>query len=231
MRCRWAPISMAISSRTCPITWRAHIPGLIVAGLATMAAGFVSDHYGAPLTLMSLLIGLALNFLGADKRMAPGARLRLAHAAALGDRAGRRADHARADLGAGAADAARGGGDPARDAGERHPRRALGRASTPRSARWRADRSRSAARRRRSRWRRRWARSASARRSSRWCWSASRRRARPRCSFIRCSRTPCTSATTRPASCSAPRCTTSRRRWVRAIPSRNAPARSPRSSS
>jgi uncharacterized integral membrane protein (TIGR00698 family) len=55
-----------------PVTWRAHIPGLIVAGLATMAAGFVSDHYGAPITLMSLLIGLALNFLGADKRMAPG---------------------------------------------------------------------------------------------------------------------------------------------------------------
>ena len=55
-----------------PTTWKANIPGLIVAGLATMAAGFVSDHYGAPLTLMSLLIGLALNFLGADKRMAPG---------------------------------------------------------------------------------------------------------------------------------------------------------------
>lgn len=55
-----------------PVTWRAHIPGLIVAGLATMAAGFVSDHYRAPITLMALLIGLALNFLGADKRMAPG---------------------------------------------------------------------------------------------------------------------------------------------------------------
>jgi uncharacterized integral membrane protein (TIGR00698 family) len=53
-------------------SWRDHIPGLIVAALATMAAGFVSDHYGAPLTLMALLIGLALNFLGADRRMAPG---------------------------------------------------------------------------------------------------------------------------------------------------------------
>ena len=53
-------------------SWRDYIPGLIVAGLATMAAGYVSDHYHAPLTLMALLIGLALNFLGADRRMAAG---------------------------------------------------------------------------------------------------------------------------------------------------------------
>lgn len=52
--------------------WREVLPGLIVAGLATMAAGFVADHYHAPLTLMALLIGLALNFLGADPRMSAG---------------------------------------------------------------------------------------------------------------------------------------------------------------
>ena len=52
--------------------WTEVMPGLIVAALATMAAGFVADHYGAPLTLMALLIGLALNFLGADPRMASG---------------------------------------------------------------------------------------------------------------------------------------------------------------
>ncbi|MFD1951704.1 YeiH family protein [Sphingomonas arantia] len=55
-----------------PRRWTAVLPGLIVAALATMAAGFVADHYGAPLTLMALLIGLALNFLGNDPRMAPG---------------------------------------------------------------------------------------------------------------------------------------------------------------
>lgn len=53
-------------------SWRDLVPGLIVAVLATMAAAFVADHYNAPLTLMALLIGLALNFLGADERMAPG---------------------------------------------------------------------------------------------------------------------------------------------------------------
>ena len=53
-------------------SWRAYLPGLIIVLLGTLAAGFISDHYGAPLTLMSLLIGLALNFLSADARLTPG---------------------------------------------------------------------------------------------------------------------------------------------------------------
>ncbi len=52
--------------------WRDLFPGLLVVLLGTLAAGFLSDHYGAPLTLMSLLIGLALNFLSADKRLNHG---------------------------------------------------------------------------------------------------------------------------------------------------------------
>ena len=51
---------------------RAHLPGLTVVLLGTLAAGFLSDRYGAPLTLMALLIGLALNFLSEDKRLSPG---------------------------------------------------------------------------------------------------------------------------------------------------------------
>ena len=53
-------------------TWRGYLPGLAIVLLGTLAAGFISDHYGAPLTLMSLLIGLALNFLSADTRLTPG---------------------------------------------------------------------------------------------------------------------------------------------------------------
>ena len=53
-------------------TWRAYFPGLLIVLLGTLAAGFVSDHYGAPLTLMALLLGLALNFLSADPRLTPG---------------------------------------------------------------------------------------------------------------------------------------------------------------
>lgn len=49
-----------------------YLPGLAVTALATLAAGYLSDHYGAPLTLMALLIGLSLNFLSADARLVPG---------------------------------------------------------------------------------------------------------------------------------------------------------------
>ncbi|KPF75163.1 hypothetical protein IP88_07335 [alpha proteobacterium AAP81b] len=51
---------------------RDYLPGLTVAVLATLAAASLADRYGAPLTLMALLIGLALNFLSADRRLTPG---------------------------------------------------------------------------------------------------------------------------------------------------------------
>lgn len=51
---------------------RSHLPGLAVALAATAAAAYLSDHYGAPLTLMALLVGLALNFLNSDVRLSPG---------------------------------------------------------------------------------------------------------------------------------------------------------------
>ena len=54
------------------LPWRAYVPGLLVTALAALSAGYLSDHYGAPLTLMALLTGLALNFLNADARLAPG---------------------------------------------------------------------------------------------------------------------------------------------------------------
>jgi uncharacterized integral membrane protein (TIGR00698 family) len=53
-------------------TVREMAPGLAVALAATAAAAYLSDHYGAPLTLMALLVGLALNFLGSDARLVPG---------------------------------------------------------------------------------------------------------------------------------------------------------------
>lgn len=53
-------------------SWRGYLPGLSVVAVGTAAAGFVADRYGAPLTLMALLFGLALNFLSADARLTPG---------------------------------------------------------------------------------------------------------------------------------------------------------------
>lgn len=58
--------------RTGRPTVRAHLPGLAVAISGSLAAGFLADHYGAPITLMALLVGLALNFLGTDERLALG---------------------------------------------------------------------------------------------------------------------------------------------------------------
>lgn len=55
-----------------PATWRAYLPGLIVAGSAAAAAGFLGIRYNAPITLFALLIGFALNFLRGDDRLGAG---------------------------------------------------------------------------------------------------------------------------------------------------------------
>lgn len=54
------------------VRWRDYGPGLLVAVLASLASAYLAEHYGAPLTLMALLVGLALNFLSGDKRLLPG---------------------------------------------------------------------------------------------------------------------------------------------------------------
>lgn len=51
------------------------LPGMTVAILATVAAMYLSDHYGPPLTFMALLIGLSLNFLNTDERLLPGLQI------------------------------------------------------------------------------------------------------------------------------------------------------------
>lgn len=53
-------------------SWRDYPAGLVVVLAGTAAAGFLTDRYGAPLTLMALLIGLSLNFLSADVRTDAG---------------------------------------------------------------------------------------------------------------------------------------------------------------
>ena len=49
-----------------------YLPGLVLTGLAALAAAYLATRYGAPVVLMALLVGLALNFLNADKRLHPG---------------------------------------------------------------------------------------------------------------------------------------------------------------
>jgi uncharacterized integral membrane protein (TIGR00698 family) len=47
-------------------------PGLSIAVLIALAASWLADHYGAPVMLFALLIGMALNFVGEDIRCRPG---------------------------------------------------------------------------------------------------------------------------------------------------------------
>ncbi len=51
---------------------RDYWPGLAVTGAALLAASFLAGHYGAPLALMGLLIGLSLSFLNQDVRLRKG---------------------------------------------------------------------------------------------------------------------------------------------------------------
>lgn len=47
-------------------------PGLLIAGLVALAASWLSEHYGAPVMLFALLLGIAVNFLSQDPRCQPG---------------------------------------------------------------------------------------------------------------------------------------------------------------
>ncbi|NMW32224.1 putative sulfate exporter family transporter [Altererythrobacter sp. RZ02] len=53
-------------------TIASYLPGLAVVAVAALAALWLSEHYGPPAILMGLLIGLALNFVSADKRLSAG---------------------------------------------------------------------------------------------------------------------------------------------------------------
>lgn len=52
--------------------WTALFPGLAVCAIAAAAAAWLSEHYGAPIILMGLLIGLALTFISTDARTHAG---------------------------------------------------------------------------------------------------------------------------------------------------------------
>jgi len=51
---------------------RALGPGLLASGVLAAAAAFLSQHYGAPVMLMALLLGMAINFLSAEGACVPG---------------------------------------------------------------------------------------------------------------------------------------------------------------
>lgn len=63
---------LQLSESNLPKRWIDYIPGLVFVGTAALAALWLSEHYGPPAILMGLLLGLALNFVSKDKRLAAG---------------------------------------------------------------------------------------------------------------------------------------------------------------
>ena len=55
-------------------------PGFIVSLIVAAAASFLSEHYGAPVMLFALLLGMALNFLADDGAVQGRHRVHRAHA-------------------------------------------------------------------------------------------------------------------------------------------------------
>lgn len=49
-----------------PALGRRLFPGVLASGVVAAAATFLSEHYGAPVMLFALLLGMAMNFLSAD---------------------------------------------------------------------------------------------------------------------------------------------------------------------
>ncbi|HEY3048224.1 MAG TPA: hypothetical protein VGJ72_12305 [Polaromonas sp.] len=43
-------------------------PGMLIAAILAVAAMFLSGHYGAPVMLFALLLGMAVNFLSQEGR-------------------------------------------------------------------------------------------------------------------------------------------------------------------
>src|SRR4051812_2502518 len=55
--------------------WSDYVPGLVAAFVIAAAANFLADHYGAPVMLFALLLGLAMNFLSDTPGCAAGISL------------------------------------------------------------------------------------------------------------------------------------------------------------
>ena len=64
--------AQAPAARRLVIAARRLAPGLSIAILVALAASWLAEHYGAPVMLFALLLGMAVNFVGQDVRCRPG---------------------------------------------------------------------------------------------------------------------------------------------------------------
>jgi len=59
-------------------------PGLVISAIVAVAALFLSEHYGAPVMLFALLMGMAVNFLSEDSRCQAGIEFVARHVLRVG---------------------------------------------------------------------------------------------------------------------------------------------------
>ena len=62
----------ALTVATAPGAARGLFPGILACCVVAAASTFLSEHYGAPVMLFALLLGMAMNFLSADGPCAAG---------------------------------------------------------------------------------------------------------------------------------------------------------------
>ncbi|MDN3922940.1 YeiH family protein [Roseateles violae] len=65
-------MSTALAIGRWPARTRALFPGVMACGVVAAAATFLSEHYGAPVMLFALLLGMAMNFLSGEGACAAG---------------------------------------------------------------------------------------------------------------------------------------------------------------
>jgi len=65
-------MSTALSIAAWPERVRTLFPGVLACAVVAAAATFLSEHYGAPVMLFALLLGMAMNFLSGDGPCQPG---------------------------------------------------------------------------------------------------------------------------------------------------------------
>jgi uncharacterized integral membrane protein (TIGR00698 family) len=75
MNARAVKITLSGGGTSWLATSRTLAPGLFASGVLATAAAFLSQHYGAPVMLLALLLGMAMNFLSAEGACVPGIEL------------------------------------------------------------------------------------------------------------------------------------------------------------
>src|ERR1700686_340511 len=59
----------------CLATLRLVLPGIMASGTLAIAAAFLSEHYGGPVMVFALLLGMAFHFLSQEGRCVAGVEL------------------------------------------------------------------------------------------------------------------------------------------------------------